>query len=392
MGIATQREELREKYFGTPEMLVTFLTHVGQEVRDILAELGYERLEDVIGRADLLQQIPAVQSERWRGVDLSKLLARPEDGPLSSVQERNDRPGTPLDERIIHEMNGALENGTPFIGVYEIRNTDRTVGGRISGRIARIHGVEGLPPGTVELRFQGSAGQSFGAWLVNGVSLGLVGEANDYVGKGMNGGEIAIRAPDDAGFVEDGGTLVGNTVLYGATGGHLFVAGRAGERFAVRNSGALAVVEGVGDHGCEYMTEGVVVILGTTGRNFGAGMSGGVAYVLDGEGDFNRCLNPELVAAEALVERADKDLLRTIVERHYERTNSAIARELLEKPDVMHLRFVKVSPRFAPGDESELSLARRHLEQLEVGAAPSDAVDGVESPASRITISATAET
>ena len=287
VGVATQREDLREKYFGTPEMLVNYLRLVAAEVREILAGLGYERLDQLIGRADLLRQIPGAEEHRWWGVDLEKMIA-PVDPeglePHLAVQERNDRPGTPLDDQIVEELAEAVDHGKRMQRSYAIRNTDRTVGGRLSGAIARKYGDEGLDDGTIEIHFNGSAGQSFGAWLVRGVNLHLVGEANDYVAKGMNGGEISIRPPPDAAFPARGAVLVGNTVFYGATGGNLFIAGAAGERFAVRNSGGRAVVEGVGDHGCEYMTEGVVVILGETGRNFGAGMSNGVAFVLDERG------------------------------------------------------------------------------------------------------------
>ncbi|MDP6605621.1 MAG: glutamate synthase large subunit, partial [Dehalococcoidia bacterium] len=253
VGVATQRDDLRAKYFGTPEMLVNFLRHLGQEVREILAGLGYERLEDVIGRADLLRQIPGASDHRWSSIDLQKLITAVDPQghePHVHTQERNDRPGTPLDDRILEDIGAAISNGTAVQQSYPIRNVDRTVGGRVSGRIAATYGDDGLPDGTVDLHFTGSAGQSFGAWLVRGVNLRLIGEANDYVAKGMNGGEISIRPPGDAGFPTHEAVLVGNTVLYGATGGNLFIAGRAGERFGVRNSGGRAVVEGIGDHGC----------------------------------------------------------------------------------------------------------------------------------------------
>ncbi|HSH76250.1 MAG TPA: glutamate synthase large subunit, partial [Longimicrobiales bacterium] len=316
VGIATQAEELRQKYFGTPEMLITFLTHVAEEVREILADLGYERLEDVIGRADLLTQKPTPESERWRGVDLSRLITPAQGSPLHCVQKRNDRPDVSLDDRIIEELGTSLEDDTPFEGTYAIRNTDRTVGGRISVRIARTHTDAGLAPGTFDFRFEGSAGQSFGAWLVNGVRLTLVGEANDYVCKGMHGGEVVIRPPAEAGFEAADATLAGNTVLYGATGGDLFLSGRAGERFAVRNSGAVAVVEGVGDHGCEYMTAGVVVVLGRAGRNFGAGMSGGLAFVLDQDGTFPKRLNRDLVRSDRVSDPEEIEALKGLIERH----------------------------------------------------------------------------
>ena len=381
VGLATQREDLRKKYFGTPEMLITFFIHVAQEVREILAGLGYRRLDDVIGRADLLRQIPAAEGQHWRGVDLSKLLARARGGPARAVQDRNDRPGGLLDDRIIEDLGETLVDGTPFRGSYRIRNTDRTVGGRISGRIARCHGDAGLPNGSIDLRFEGSAGQSFGAWLVNGVALHLVGEANDYVAKGMSGGEITIRLPEEARFLEKGASLAGNTVLYGATGGDLFIAGRAGERFAVRNSGGRAVVEGVGDHCCEYMTGGVVVILGDTGRNFGAGMSNGVAYVLDERGDFRSRLNTELVGSRRVRNVEDVELLRTMIERHHEQTGSRRAKRILNTWDRSVEKFQKVAPRRSLAEGGRMIPVRRHLRLLEeVGAAPRlsdlDSVEG----------------
>ena len=350
VGIATQAEEYRQKYFGTPEMLITFLTAVAEEVREILAELGYSSLEDVIGRADLLKQIPGQDSQRWRSVDLSRLIAPASGGPLHCTQERNDRPGLTLDDRIIEECGDALETGTPFSGSYEIQNTDRTVGGRLSVRVARTHEDAGLPPGSVDLRFSGSAGQSFGAWLVGGVSLTLEGEANDYVAKGMHGGQIVVHPPDDAGFSPGESALVGNTVLYGATGGSLFISGRAGERFGVRNSGAVAVVEGCGDHGCEYMTSGLVVVLGRVGRNFGAGMSGGVAYVLDADGTFLNRLNRELVRSDPVSDPQEIETLRALIDRHRELTGSARAAQLLKSwPDQLP-RFWKVAPHMSPAE------------------------------------------
>ena len=369
VGIATQAEEYREKYFGTPEMVIQFLTHVGEDVREILATLGYERLDDVIGRADLLTQIEAEEGDRWRGVDLSKMITRTSGGPAHVVQERNDRPGRPMDDRILKDIGSAIEDGGTFQGSYEILNRDRTVGGRISGRIAQVHGNAGLPPGSIELAFRGSAGQSFGAWLANGVCLNLIGEANDYVAKGMSGGEITVCPPPGSRFLEQKATLVGNTVLYGATGGDLFVAGGAGERFAVRNSGGRAVVEGVGDHGCEYMTGGAVVILGDTGRNLGAGMSNGMAYVLDEYGDLPSRMNHDLVEMQAVVHPDDIELLKTMIERHYERTGSRRAQELLGAWEEALLKFQKVAPREVPGEADPMSEVRYHLRRLraEVG-------------------------
>ena len=367
VGIATQREDLRAKYIGTPEMLINYLQHVAHEVRELLAELGYERLEEIVGRADLLRQIAQVDGHRWRNVDLAKMIA-PADPeglePHFAVQERNDRPGTPLDDEIVKDVADSIENGTPAQRSYPVKNTDRTVGGRVSGLIARKYGDEGLPEGTIGLHFKGSAGQSFGAWLIRGVNLRLVGEANDYVAKGMNGGEISIRPPDDAGFLAHEAALVGNTVLYGATGGNLFIAGRAGERFAVRNSGARAVVEGVGDHCCEYMTEGVVAILGETGRNFGAGMSNGVAFVLDERGDFRTRVNQELVGLEQVTEPNDIELLEALITRHHELTQSKRARQILDDWRLFLPKFWKVAPKLALSEEGPMTVVRRHLDSL----------------------------
>ena len=364
VGIATQAEEYREKYFGTPEMLIQFLTHVGEDVREILATLGYERLDDVIGRADLLKQIEGEEGDRWRGVDLSKMITRTVGGPARVVQERNDRPGSPLDDQILEDIGSAIEDGGTFEGSYEILNRDRTVGGRISGRIAQVYGDVGLPPGSIDLLFRGSAGQSFGAWLAKGVRMSLIGEANDYVAKGMSGGEIMICPPPGSRFLEQKATLVGNTVLYGATGGDLFIAGGAGERFAVRNSGGRAVVEGVGDHGCEYMTAGVIVILGDTGRNLGAGMSNGVAYVLDEYGDLSARLNHDLVEMQPVTEAEDVELLKVMIERHCERTGSRRAQELLSSWEEALPKFRKIAAR-PIGEDDPMSEVRSHLRSLE---------------------------
>ncbi len=349
VGIATQREDLRAKYFGKPEMLVNFLLHVAQEVRLILASLGYERLEEIVGRTDLLKQIPARGSTRAEGIDLTRLLRMvdPENKePHRCNQERNDRlVDERLDDQILDDIREAIDSETPITRAYKVRNIHRAVGARLSGYIAKKYGDDGLQPGTLDLIFHGSAGQSFGAFLARGARMHLVGEANDYVGKGMGGGAIAVRAPDDAAFIWHESVLVGNTVLYGATGGSLFVAGQAGERFAVRNSGARAVVEGVGDHGCEYMTGGRVVILGPTGRNFAAGMSGGIAYILDEDGSFPSRCNQDMVDLEPIETKRDRETIRDLIEAHIEYTDSAHAREILENLDERFSSFVKVMPR-----------------------------------------------
>ena len=368
VGVATQREDLRAKYSGTPEMLVTFLIHVGEEVRQLLAGLGYRSIDEIVGRADLLRQkeVPG-DGHRWEGVDLARVIAPvdPEHRePHRAVQPRNDRDEVEtLDDRVLKEIHEAIEHSRPVSKSYAIRNTDRTVGARVSGRIARKFGDPGLPYGTIDLHFTGSAGQSFGAFLARGVRLHLTGEANDYVGKGMGGGEITIRPHPDATLTSQA-VLVGNTVLYGATGGDLFVAGAAGERFAVRNSGARAVVEGIGDHGCEYMTDGVVVILGETGRNFGAGMSNGVAFVLDERGDFRSRVNQELVGLEQVTNPEDIELLEALVRSHVDLTGSRRGREILAQWRLTLPKFWKVAPKFAITEDGAMTVVRRHLESL----------------------------
>ena len=349
VGVATQREDLRAKYFGKPQMLVDFLLHVAEEVRVILAELGYRSIEEIIGRSDLLEQIAPRSGERARTVDLSKLLAPIEADPSfprMRVQERNDRRGdVVLDDELLEILEPHIERSEHISAKFEITNKHRTVGARVSGRVAQQYGDLGMQRGTIELHFSGSAGQSFGAFLVRGVRLFLKGEANDYVGKGMAGGMIAVSPKRQAGFRGRDAVLVGNTVLYGATGGTLWVAGRAGERFAVRNSGARAVVEGVGDHACEYMTGGTVVVLGSVGRNFAAGMSGGIAYVWDAKGDLDRRVNHAMVDMERLTEANDIAMLEEMIETHAERTGSPLAPELLSNWDAVARQMVKIIPR-----------------------------------------------
>jgi glutamate synthase domain-containing protein 3 len=248
-----------------------------------------------------------------------------------------------LDWELIEVAKQAIEDGTPVEAEFEVRNVNRTVGGLLSNAVTKARGAEGLPPDTVRITLRGSAGQSFGGWLAPGIDLTLYGDANDYTGKGLSGGVIAVRPPEDAAFAAEDNVIVGNTVLYGATAGRAFFRGRAGERFAVRNSGASAVIEGVGDHGCEYMTGGRVVVLGRTGRNFAAGMSGGIAYVLDEDGTFSERCNTGLVGFDPL-EEADVETLRALVEEHRDRTDSAVAARVLEDWDAILPSFVKVMP------------------------------------------------
>ena len=345
VGIATQDEKLRARIEGKPEMLIHYLDAVAEDVRTILADLGFRSLNEVVGRTDLLRQLTVTDHPKANTIDLSRILARRnfEREQRLRVWYRNDKPDKPLDDTILQDVKDALRDKSPVVRSYKIRNTHRSIGAKLSGEIAYLYGDHGLPPNTIELRLSGSAGQSFGAFLVKGVKLVLVGEANDYVGKGMCGGEIVITPPRQR-MNTAYDVVMGNTVLYGATRGSLFACGRAGERFAVRNSGALAVVEGTGDHACEYMTNGSVVVLGTVGRNFGAGMTGGIAYVLDFFGDFHKRCNTELVRFHRLEDTEDERLLLSFISRHVEATGSARAQKILMNWTEYQSMFWKVVP------------------------------------------------
>ena len=371
VGVATQREDLRAKFIGTPEMVVNFFMHIATEVREILAELGYRSLDEIVGRVDLLQRVAGNEDPRAHLVSLDRVLANPDPSgklPIRREQPRNERPGDkPLDDEILAEIGEDIAAGRPVQRSYRLTNQNRSVGARVAGTIAYQYGEEGLPPGTVELRFMGSAGQSFGAFTHRGMQLILTGEANDYVAKGMGGGEVVVRPFPESTFATHENTIAGNTVLYGATGGSLFLAGRAGERFAVRNSGALAVVEGIGDHGCEYMTEGVAVILGETGRNFGAGMSNGVAYVLDQKREFPKLINPELVGLAQVTSDLDVEMLRTLIQRHYDLTGSPRARRILANWEQALPQFWKVAPHNALTEDGPMTVIQRHLDSLREG-------------------------
>jgi glutamate synthase (NADPH/NADH) large chain/glutamate synthase (ferredoxin) len=344
VGIATQDPELRRRFAGKPEHIVNFLFFVAEEARTIMARLGISRFDDLVGRVDLLDPDEAVSAWRKRGVDLTSILHAPDvDGPRRRTHAQAPALEDALDWQLIELARPAIDEGAPVEADLAISNTNRTVGGLLSHAVTRAHGAPGLPEGSVGITLRGSAGQSFGAWLAPGIELTLHGDANDYVGKGLSGGVLALRPPDGAGFRAEENVIAGNTVLYGATAGRAFFRGLAGERFAVRNSGAHAVVEGVGDHGCEYMTGGIVAVLGRTGRNFAAGMSGGIAYVLDEDGTFAARCNPQLVALEPL-EDDDSSTLRALVEEHAVRTGSTVAARLLASWTVARAAFVKVMP------------------------------------------------
>ncbi len=367
VGVATQDPVLRKKFQGKPEHVVNYFFFVAEEVREIMAQLGVRRFNDLVGRVDLLNLRPGIEHWKARGLDFSRVFhAVPSSGPLFQAEEQDHALDHALDHQLIERSKPAIERGEKVSFITPVRNRNRTIGAMLSGVIAARYGHEGLPSDTIHIQCNGSAGQSFGAFLAHGITLDLVGEANDYVGKGLSGGRIIVRSPNDfRGFGPDH-IIVGNTVMYGALSGEAYFNGVAGERFAVRNSGAATVVEGTGDHGCEYMTGGTVVVLGHTGRNFAAGMSGGVAYVWDPDGGFRQNCNLAMVELEAVAPHAeqheqgrietwhsavrgaeretDETILRRLIEDHYRYTGSFRARDILDDWNRSRLSFVKVMP------------------------------------------------
>jgi len=396
VGVATQDPELRKRFTGKPEHVVNYFFFVAEEVRQWMAKLGFREFEEMIGRSDLLDKRDAVAQWKARGLDFSRLFHKPDVGPEVATRKSESQDyglGTALDLKLIAAAKPALESGKPVVVETAIRNVNRSAGTMLSGEVAKKYGHAGLPDDTIVVKMSGTAGQSLGAFLARGVTLDLSGEGNDYVGKGLAGGRIAIYPPKTSGLVPRENIIAGNTVLYGATEGEAYLRGVAGERFAVRNSGALAVVEGVGDHGCEYMTGGAVLVLGSTGRNFAAGMSGGVAYVLDEVGDFERRSNKEMVDLEPVVSSdADDALARDLdalagipvsvimedprtddarrvlwlLARHRRFTGSNRAAEILAAWSTYKGKFVKVMPREY----------RRALTELKAAAAAETVVAG----------------
>ncbi|MDE1893511.1 MAG: glutamate synthase subunit alpha [Xanthomonadaceae bacterium] len=389
VGVATQDPVLRRKFAGKPEHVVNFFFFIAEEVRQIMAQLGIRRFDELIGRADLLDTRRGVEHWKARGLDFSRVFHQPEVPAevarhhLESQNHGLEKGGKALDHVLIDKARPALEHGERTSFIVGVRNVNRTVGTMLSGEVARRYGHAGLPDDTIHVQLDGVAGQSFGAFLAHGITLDLVGEGNDYVGKGLSGGRIIVRSPNDFHGFGPEHIIVGNTVLYGATEGEAYFNGVAGERFAVRNSGALAVVEGVGDHGCEYMTGGTVVVLGETGRNFAAGMSGGVAFVYDPDGTFERRCNFDMVALEPVlstveqelrvavslwhaVERGglrstDEAILRQLVEAHFRYTGSFRAKAILHDWQASRARFVKVMP-----GEYKRALVEAHREPVQV--------------------------
>ncbi|MCG3206122.1 MAG: Ferredoxin-dependent glutamate synthase 1 [Elusimicrobia bacterium] len=348
VGVATQDPDLRKKFTGKPEYVVNFFTLLAEEIRELLAKLGVRSVDEIVGHVERLEMEPAVDHWKAKGVDLSSILFKPKIEPPVSIRHTTTQDHgleKVLDYKLIEKAKPALEKKSPVKIEMPINNVDRTVGAILSSEVSRKFEAEGLADGTIHCKLKGSAGQSFGAFLAPGITLELEGDANDYVGKGLSGGRVIVYPSKQSVFAAEENMIVGNVVLYGAIKGEAFFRGMAGERFAVRNSGARAVVESVGDHGCEYMTGGVVAILGATGRNFAAGMSGGIAYVLDQDGQFkNRC-NLAMVDLEPVVEKDDVHILKNLIHRHGELTGSPVAKKILSEWEAVLPKFVKVYPK-----------------------------------------------
>jgi len=363
VGVATQDPALRRKFEGKPEHVVNYFFFVAEEMRELMARLGVRKLNELIGRTELLDMGKGIEHWKARGLDFSKIFYMPKMPPEVALYNREKQDHgleKALDNRLIELAQPALERGEKVTIEMPIRNINRTTGTMLSYHVAKRYGHEGLPDDTIHVRFAGSAGQSFGAFLAKGITLDLVGDTNDYCGKGLSGGRIAVQPSPKFRGEPTANIITGNVVLYGAIAGEAYFRGVAGERFAVRNSGARAVVEGVGDHGCEYMTGGTVVVLGETGRNFGAGMSGGIAYVLDAEGAFNGLCNPAMVTLEPVLAEAEQEVkvarelwhmgtadevvLKRLIESHARLTGSARAKAILEDWAGYRARFVKVFP------------------------------------------------
>ena len=346
-GIGTQDPELRKRFAGKPEYVERFMYFVAEEVRQIMSQLGFKKFEDMIGRANRLQTRAAVDHWKAKGLDFSVIFYQPDvsDGrAIRSTNSQANKLNDHLDWQILEKAGPAIEQAEHTVIEMPIRNIDRTVGAILSNRIIKKYGEKGLPDNTLQVVLQGSAGQSFGAFLAHGVTLKLVGDSNDYLGKGLSGGRIIVKTPEGSPFMSHENIIVGNTVLYGATSGRVFINGMAGERFCVRNSGATAVVEGLGDHGCEYMTGGLVVVLGKTGCNFAAGMSGGLAYVLDEVQLFDTMCNLDMVELESVWKEEDKNLLHDLIQQHLKWTDSTRAQYILDAWSDIVGRFVKVVP------------------------------------------------
>jgi glutamate synthase (NADPH/NADH) large chain len=394
VGVATQDPDLRKRFTGKPEHVVNYFFFVAEEIRELMAQLGFRKFDDMIGQSQHLNMRKAINHWKAQGLDFSRVLHKPEAGPgvgIYHTEKQDHGLDKALDNELIRQSQDALNNKTPVRIELPIRNTNRTVGAMLSGEVAKRYGHAGLPEDTINITLRGTAGQSFGAFVAHGISLELIGEGNDYVGKGLSGGRLVVYPPAETPIVAEENIIVGNTVLYGAISGECYLRGVAGERFAVRNSGATTVVEGVGDHGCEYMTGGIVVVLGESGRNFAAGMSGGIAYVLDEQGDFEQRCNLAMVELEPIpaedealevldhqsgdlethglvdishdMTRNDALRLRLLIERHTHYTGSTRGRLILDNWHDYLPKFIKVMPVDYRRALQEMQAAQETTEQ-----------------------------
>jgi len=347
VGVATQNPELRKRFSGKPEFVVNFFEFIAEEVRELMASLGFRTMEEMIGHVELLDTRAAVNHWKAAGLDISPMLAVPQNKYEQTFHQsvaQDHGLAEALDQELITRSAAALERGERVEIEMPVRNINRTVGTMLGNAVTKAWGGEGLPDGTIKVHLRGSAGQSLGAFVPRGIELRLEGDANDYVGKGLSGGRVIVRPDRDAVLVAEENVIAGNVIAYGATAGEIFLRGVVGERFCVRNSGATAVVEGVGDHGCEYMTGGRVVVLGPTGRNFAAGMSGGIAYAYDPHEKFAALVNYEMVQLESL-DSDDTVFLLDVIARHREYTGSPVAERIIDNWDVEVTRFRKVMPQ-----------------------------------------------
>jgi len=371
VGVATQNPDLRKRFMGKADNLVTFFTFLAEDIREYLAGMGFRSMDEIIGRFDLLERNHEADHWKTKNLDLGPMLKLPaeaERNEMHCIERQKDKLGGILDHELISRSEKAISDKLPVSISGLIKNTDRTTGAMLSGRIASIYGSEGLPDGTIKCRFKGSAGQSFGAFIVSGVELYLEGDSNDYLGKGLSGGRIIVVPPAGSTFESDKNIIIGNTVLYGATSGEIYISGVAGERFGVRNSGASAVVEGVGNHCCEYMTGGRVVVLGSTGSNFSAGMSGGIAYVLNETGNFDYYCNMGMVELSLVEDRYDINELRELIMSHLKYTGSKKAKMIIDDFDRFLPMFIKVIPYDFKKvlDEQKLEELKRKIANVEI--------------------------
>jgi len=347
VGVATQDPILRQKFTGKPEYVVNYFRMIAEEVRELMAQLGFRTVDEMVGRHDKLDMRNAIDHWKAKKLDLSRILYMPSvpDHVITRrVHDQDHGLKKALDNLLLELAKDAIDHKKPVELELPISNANRTVGTILGSEITRRYGGQGLPDGTIQIRFTGSAGQSFGAFIPKGLSLTLEGDANDYFAKGLSGGRIVVFPPAASTFNAEEQIIIGTVSLYGATSGETFIRGLAGERFAVRNSGAIAVVEGVGDHGCEYMTGGRVVVLGQTGRNFAAGMSGGIAYVIDEKGEFTRCCNLQMVDLERLTDPEEEAFVRALIAQHLELTKSTRAQTILTNWAHYRDRFAKIMP------------------------------------------------